>query len=131
MDDYLEGAHSGCNYLALPGTPCNKCGWSNPMPAPPTPDACEARAKEILDELSGTYGSETFVSTGYGYHEDALKLIAAALRAERERAIEECAKEAGDTSQLTTQPGNRFDEGYSQGRWEAMLSIRALGKATP
>lgn len=39
--------------------------------------------------------------------------------------MEYAAKLAEDTSQLTVEPGNRFDAGYSQGRFEAGARIRA------
>jgi len=52
--------------------------------------------------------------------------IASALQAAHDAGLERAAAKAGDTSDLTTQLGNRFDEGYSQGRYDAMLAIRAL-----
>jgi hypothetical protein len=59
-------------------------------------DKLRERAKEILNALAKEHGSETFVSDGYAYYDEALHALADALRATRAEAIEECAKVAED-----------------------------------
>jgi hypothetical protein len=44
----------------------------------------QQQAEELINQVNQDYGSETFVSSGYGYYDDMVKAVAAALAAKDE-----------------------------------------------
>lgn len=52
----------------------------------------EERAKKIADSLAQEYGSETFVSDGYGYYDDLIREVSKALQEVQDEVLEGCAR---------------------------------------
>lgn len=67
----------------------------------------EKKARELADTLAKEYGSETFVSDGYGYYYDLVANMTQALRDARKDALEEAAKVAEKRGDALVHPGTK------------------------